>query len=268
MKTDAINSNFIRSCLPNILFEVEGEVPIADKLAPYIAVAAERLEDEYLMPGDFLNERDLNVALRLVVVNAFIDAIPAIDLVFTPTGFGVVSTDTIAPASKDRVDRLISSLRDQASYLLEILVDRLRAYPDWRISENGFYICSTFLSSMKDILITGAESFETMRIYAMETESFIADQFLGYRLMDLLREEYNARNALIYRELHQTLHNIVAEAVRARCKNEIISIWKLCQPIFMSLPRYPEYYAMWQEDKGELFNHEQFKNDIKGSYYF
>ena len=49
---------------------------------------------------------------RWVALQAFLAVFRQLDLVLTPTGFGVVSTQQMAPASKQRVDALIGHLRD------------------------------------------------------------------------------------------------------------------------------------------------------------
>ncbi len=51
---------------------------------------------------------------RWVCLHAFLAVFRQLDLVLTPTGFGVVSTQQMAPASKQRVDALIGHLRDNA----------------------------------------------------------------------------------------------------------------------------------------------------------
>lgn len=52
------------------------------------------------------------ITAKLIATEVLSWAIPSLDLVLTPNGFGVVSTQNIAPASKERVDRLIGSLAD------------------------------------------------------------------------------------------------------------------------------------------------------------
>lgn len=53
-----------------------------------------------------------------------------LDLVLTPTGFGVVSNDNVAPASQARVDALEEQLRTQYDRELAMLVGYLRS-DDW-----------------------------------------------------------------------------------------------------------------------------------------
>lgn len=271
MITDSIDSEFIRKTIPNIQFEVEGERPFSEKLAPFLKNAENQLISEYLMPGDFLNENDRYLANIFIVLAAFIDAVPSLDLVVTPTGFGVVNTETVAPASKERIERLISSLRDRADKILELLLERVRTYPEWRESERGSYFCATFLSGPKDVAVTGAVSYDTMRSEAMQVESFIARHFLGRNLMNTLRDEYNSRDAFKYLGLHDYVRNAVIQCVKARFRGDVLTInvvWHYCQPAMQILKSNPEYYDIWQKEMGKIFDHLQFKNDVKGAFYF
>lgn len=56
-----------------------------------------------------------------VVYTAFVDAIPMLDLVLTPNGFGVVSTNQVAPASRERV----TALRQQCRVARAKHIDKL-----------------------------------------------------------------------------------------------------------------------------------------------
>lgn len=271
MITDYIDSEFIRQCIPNVQFEVEGERPIGEKLAPFIRNTANQLISEYLMPGDFLKQLDREVAMQYIVVTAFADAVPSLDIVVTPTGFGVVNTETVAPASKERVERLIDSLRNSSASLLDYLLTRVRTYPEWRESERGKYFCSTFLPNPKDVTLTGADSYDTMRTYAIQGESLISRYFLGSKLMNRLREEYNACSPEKFLELHSIVRSVVLECVRARVRHVPLihnDVWRLCQPVFQCLRCHQEYFDIWHNEMGNLFDHTQFKNDVKGAFYF
>ena len=62
-----------------------------------------------------LEEATLACMMRAVCLRAAYEAVPAMDLVITPTGFGIVSNQTTAPASRDRVEALREQLRRDAS---------------------------------------------------------------------------------------------------------------------------------------------------------
>lgn len=64
----------------------------------------------------------------LVCSMAFWDAIPQLDLVLTATGFGVVNTANVAPASAERVLALRTQMRRQGLLYLEESLDILRLF--------------------------------------------------------------------------------------------------------------------------------------------
>lgn len=66
-----------------------------------------------------------------VAIRAFLDVFRQLDLVLTPTGFGVVSTQQMAPASKQRVDALIGHLRDSALRVHGQLLTKLCLVENW-----------------------------------------------------------------------------------------------------------------------------------------
>lgn len=59
----------------------------------------------------------------VVAFKAYYEAIPSLDLVLTSTGFGIVSTTSIAPASRDRVLRLRSQVQDSMFNSLDELLN-------------------------------------------------------------------------------------------------------------------------------------------------
>ena len=68
---------------------------------------------------------------RLACVRAFMNEMRGLDLVLTATGFGVVSTQDTAPASKMRVDSLDGQLGRQERLLLGTMLDRLFRVSGW-----------------------------------------------------------------------------------------------------------------------------------------
>lgn len=270
MKIDQLDK-IIGECIPNTLLEVEGEIPLATKLEPWIQSAKDWLETEYIGPDDFLNMADNARAIRIVVLKAFVYAIPSLDLVVTPTGFGVISTDSVAPASKERIERLLESLRNKIDGELDLLLEFCHKYPEWRTSGRGKYFCSTFLSSMRDYHKMVFDSYDDMRSEAMHIESLMAEQCLGKSLMDRLRDEYNARNPFAAHKLADSVHAAVKEIIYLPNRNPVkAAIWYYCRPIVEMIRNIPEYYDIWQKEMGEKFDRacNHFKNDIKGSYFF
>lgn len=67
----------------------------------------------------------------LICLKAFANAVRRNDVILTPTGFGVVNTDKVAPASKDRVNALYDELWQRIYDTRDQLVDDLLGMQLW-----------------------------------------------------------------------------------------------------------------------------------------
>ncbi len=68
--------------------------------------------------------------LRTLCLMAFAGTLPQLDLTMTPDGFAVASTDKIAPASKERVQRLADTLDIQWREAADLLAGWIYADPE------------------------------------------------------------------------------------------------------------------------------------------
>lgn len=75
---------------------------------------------------------------RAVCLEAAWKTVPQLDLVLTPTGFGIVSNSQTAPASKERVAALIENLRQRKSEAYDALHFELLK-TDWRETTDAKY---------------------------------------------------------------------------------------------------------------------------------
>lgn len=91
-----------------------------------------RLAQRIVGPGVSDDVETLRLATRVAVLEAYNLAIPHLDLVLTENGFGVVSNQNVAPASRDRVLRLAQQVRDSRDDAVDDLLDRLRGEEQWR----------------------------------------------------------------------------------------------------------------------------------------
>ena len=88
-------------------------------------------------------------------------AVPSLDLVLTPNGFGIVSNQNVAPASRERVSRLIASLETSRDNAIEQLVTYLFRWAEWRDGVLwyifvGYLIFSAYLN-MRPAWLPGVE---------------------------------------------------------------------------------------------------------------
>lgn len=271
MQTDKLTNESIRQYIPNVLTEVAGEIPLAEKLAQFIDSARIWLESEYLGPDDFLSEAHNDYALRILVAKALADAVPSLDLVVTPTGMAVVNTDSMAPASKDRVERLITSLHAQIRESIPVLVRVCNTYASWRASERGRYFRATFLRP-SDVIrgIRGLENitYDEARLKAISAETRLGERYLGRGFLNALRDDYN--DNIITRE-----HPLVSLMLSAlfslfACEMPVDQniLWHAARPVLNELQYHPDYNDLWKKEMGDRFNNEGFINNIKGGFFF
>ncbi|MBR1789503.1 MAG: hypothetical protein IJ762_10010 [Bacteroidaceae bacterium] len=75
--------------------------------------------------------------IHLVCLNAFERAVRSLDLVLTGTGFGVVSTESTAPASRARVDALLDDVICDEYRTMETITDILIKVEGWGASSQA-----------------------------------------------------------------------------------------------------------------------------------
>lgn len=85
--------------------------------------------------NDFQADRLRDTVKRMACVDVFAEHMRSLDLVLTATGFGVVSTQDTAPASKMRVDALEGELRKKQLVLHSQLLQQLFKVKDWNKTE-------------------------------------------------------------------------------------------------------------------------------------
>lgn len=111
---------------PNVISPVEGEQDLYTKIHSFIAIAEAWFESRiatYEQLSALENSEELLTFARTAIASdAYRHAIPSLDVVLTANGFGIVSNQTIAPASRDRINALLDSLEAQCDAAIEMLM--------------------------------------------------------------------------------------------------------------------------------------------------
>ena len=113
------------------------QVEVFEKVQPYLATAYEECKTDVLgdvgtqAAEDNQHELLTKAVKQWVCLKAFLSVFRQLDLVLTPTGFGVVSTNQMVPASKQRVDALVGHLRDGMLIAHGQLVGNLFCITEW-----------------------------------------------------------------------------------------------------------------------------------------
>lgn len=270
----------LRSYIPNVVHEVEGEALLVDKMKPWLDSAVHWLTDIIIGEDYQLTEKQEGFAKKIIVAKAFAEAIPSLDLALTPSGFAVINGDGRAPASKERIERLIESLRASVDALLTPFLSMLLTYKEWRDTPMGNYWLDTFLVGLDDAqaLMRGTDlltTYRSMRESALMFQRELEHKYLGKNLLTYLRgaihdreASHDARNfwfAIHRAEIRYiTFHS---SDQKAKCPDEH-EVWHLVEPLLRELKYCSELYEIWEPEMGEYFKVEPFKNTRKGGYFF
>ena len=195
------NDTELRKYLPNALTTVEGETPLYDKISPYLAKAHAWLAKHFTgtdiltaieasAPADPLRE----LCAHIVAVDAFRRAIPSLDLILTPNGFGIVSNQNVVPASADRVKRLIDSLLTNRDSLANTLLDNLAKRADWLTTEQAQFFGTSLWPDLELPHLAGYNAdiwshYQSLRLQVLSIEQELAEHFVSEELITRLRHD-------------------------------------------------------------------------------
>lgn len=269
------NNDTLLQYIPNVVETVEGETPLFDKIRPQLEITEQWLHDTIV--GDTLIDEEKNkMVCTIIACEAFRRSVPSLDLILTPNGFGVVSNNNVAPASKERIERLIASLRDLRDKAITALLNVLRQDSDWLQSAQGQWLASSFfVLPGEDTTAASAavrtddkwEDFLTLREKARPIEQAIAEKWLGQALTARLR-------ATLASDPHGTSDTVtMARTIRQLVIDELLTGKR---PV-KNLDRCVNYirnnstlYPEWQSDPvAELFEDKwRFQNKKKAAGYF
>ncbi len=198
----------LRKLIPHVLATVEGEQTLFEKMYPFLESAEEWVKI-YFIPEllfDSIAEAAdaaeaasaafpatiFAITERIVACHAYMMAIPSLNLVMTPNGFGIVSNSNVVPASKERVERLIDSLETERDHAIEQLICHLAAHEDWRQSNQGKYFGATmfpFLGLCHRLAIKEHiwQEYEQLHDRLIKIETVLAETYFSHEQMAALR---------------------------------------------------------------------------------
>lgn len=274
------NATLLR-LLPNVVTSVEGETPLIDKLAPWLSQAEQWVCDTFtgatvldaIIAEDPAESEWQQVAM-LITAEAMRLAIPSLDVVLTPNGFGIVSNQNVVPASKERVERLINSMRSMRDLYIEYLLYSLSAREDWLQTKQRDWFCQTLLQSPRDaeVGVYGPEwtgdrwaAFLELRGRARNIEAAIAERWVSEALMERLRQAITipgpaSKDAVLALRLRDCVYaELRGEPRRCRILDSVVNYVR----------QQPEEYPEWAtSDTARLFDPPVFRNKKESKGYF
>ncbi len=272
----------LRRFIPNMFATARGETPFFDRLLPWLETA-ERWVVGQFVGDDFLptllaldEDEPPRITATLVVVNeAFMRAVPSLDLVLTPNGFGIVSNQNVAPASRDRVARLMASLETSRDDTIEQLIGYLFRSEEWWQTTTRQWFTATLFPNIDLANLCGFTdhrwaNYLGLRSKVIDLEQRIAEEFISPEQLAVFREEVLSMawdfsiSASCHSQIIERLRSIIVIALQDKPLN-IQSLRDIVDFMRKHDAQFPEFR---RSATYKLFEPPIFENKKKASGYF
>lgn len=272
------NDTDLRRYIPNQVVAVKGEASLFDKIAYWLDTAEQWIFATFCpasvvdaILADNPHSPIRNPLAAIAAHQALADAIPSLDFVQTVNGFAVVSNQNLAPASRDRVDRLIAAHRSQRATAISALIPLLATIPEWRDTPQCGYFRSTLFPTPAHIrpLASGAatwERYEELHPAIAAAEDRLAAEYISPELMQRLRDEALGLSQL------STLDSRLCDALRSHTA-DLVNDRPLrdtaLRDIVDYIRRHPDTFPEWhRSDTARLFSPPVFRNSKQSPGYW
>ena len=259
----------LTALLPNIAVTVKGETPLIDKLAPFLNAAEQWAIETFISSAMLaeINTREETDSLRsittqVVVYEAFRCALPHLDVVLTPNGFGIVNNTNIAPASKERIERLLSSLLINRDTAICQLLTLLGKQQGWLATEQAEFFRGTMFPILKHS--QSLQDYIGIREKIIPIEEYIAEQYISKELLSTLRAQVQSRRFSTDKHKHICR---VLQAVEADCLGNAASTTlsprahQTLSQIVELIRTNPEDFPQWHASAtAQLYSPQVFEN--------
>lgn len=171
-----------------ILVATSSHSEVYDSVKPHFIGAYDKIKSFFIGSDgiEHLDEtEDFQPLLkRWVCLEAFLSVVRHLDLVLTPTGFGVVSNGEVSPASASRVESLVEQVRQAWQCAKEqAVLALLGSLPDWGCSSFAERCVPTLLWGYQDYKVEARlEQLTTSDWQLAQTHIQTADEILRRRI--------------------------------------------------------------------------------------
>lgn len=256
---------------------IRSSADVFESMEVYLNTAELKIKNEFL--GSRLCEGFDNLpaavqteARKAICLEAFYIAIPFLDLVLTPTGFGVVSNTNVAPASKERVAALsamVKNCRDNAlDNLLVALhteVEEWKSVPVARFQIASLYWTAEHLRSyagMPDAVRTDLLKLRPRIAEAEESfRTAISSVYFESLLTAIRNNTLSDDDALIVLRLREAL-GVYLSDLSAVFRTKV-------DRVVETLENDADKYALYKDSEAYKVRHlERYKNEKDDTTYF
>ncbi len=189
----------------------------------------------------------------------------------TPNGFGVVSNQNVAPASKERVERLIASLKMVRDDCICALLKVLPSLSDWLTTAQAEFFGATLFPATSIVKDSGAvcasewQKYLELRSQIIDLEASLAEEWFSPELLSALRSE-NLRSTLTGER------KLVAIQIKAQIigylRDGSFHSRRLADIVNFIRQRETEFPEWHSSDVVQLFSPPKFENKKESKGYF
>lgn len=178
----------LEALIPNRVAVGRGETSIYSKISEFIEIAENWVIQSLAVPESLISRYSGRLA-RIAAIKTIIIAAPSLDVVFHPSGMAVINTDSLVPASKDRAERLISSLEEILWDEICGVLNFLEGEIEWPTASSPFELslCRTPMSvKLRGGSCGSLDEFTEVVTKLRALEDELADLYISHEVMDYL----------------------------------------------------------------------------------
>ncbi|MBD5421451.1 MAG: hypothetical protein HDR49_00255 [Bacteroides sp.] len=269
----------LRAHIPNVISAVNGETPLIQRIALQLD-RSERWVANTFIGSDILDRLcDNDPALaairpvieRMVVCDALFHAIPSLDVILTPNGFGVINTSNIAPASQQRSAALMTSMASDRDDCITELLPKLPAIDGWADSEPGRWFAETLLLDLRELdalqdeahATTRWERYLDIRPRFILAQDLVAESHISTELLAALcREQVDGSLSGARARIAASIRSVLLSPKSPKSSRRLTDI---VNTIRLSPDQFPEWHS---SATAQLFSPPIFQNSKSASGYF
>lgn len=204
-------------------------------------------EREKLLESDAVLKE---LSIHLVCLNAFERGIRSLDIVLTGTGFGVVSTESTAPASKTRVDALLDDIICDEHRTIETIAGILVHQEGWGATDQARRTIPTlFYRPSQMIALTSlrmtAENWATARARSVAADALLRKEISEEYMDELIAKTRTASldngDAAIVSRCNMFTADFISNYELSHGSHNHVMLQAIVELLENNLEKYPTY---------------------------
>ena len=279
-----INDNdTLKKYVPNTLKAVAGELSLFDKIQYHLLQAEQWLTDTFVSSDTMSRIRSysdstpiLHYCRIITAAEAMLHAVPQLDLILTPNGFGIVSNQNVVPASKERIERLTRSLeklRDDAFVIILLMLPNAHK---WTESEQYASFAATMFPNFEIVNQLGYtehiwQHYLEIQARLKAIEHHLESYYFSHELMTTLRtanilNRWESTHAPVqYKRIYQRIAAIEFSVLRI----DEYPMLSIMDTVNIIRTAKGSIFNEWKaSETAKLFENHGYKNKKQSSGYF